>query len=689
MIGHNVAAAEALSAEFAAVAKFDGLPRGERKLYDDILESVADPRIPGAILPTPTSHGCRIYAVASDQREWRRLAPLLSAFIGPTLTNFSGVIEAPLGSGAVDVFARSLPVQVIATIDANGTHIEALRVLRRMIAMVRSAPEGAARPPRPTSWLLSDFEDALNVGDRQAAERLIERLRQESRLDVMNLSFLTVQLLASLGSWFELRSLPYFTDLCLARKPATIAAKLAEALFHTELAAAFATEDPENCRRAYSNVRSLASSLVLNPPPSALGPGGWRLYAISALAAETPEPGLLGALATGPDVGWISGHMQHALIESAVETALEPEADYAQIRKALERLSKLPQDQRERLLEITTLRSLFAGNQKLDSLLAPLGWQDWLAGIADPLFTSAFEVARKGSLEWTVDKSADPVEALALSDALADALDNEISRARLAQALPLIVSWLQRDTAFPRPSMRKVYETLLTLFALGEARDRGIMASAAVVGEALLSMGSTKTDYQRLLQSLMTLISEGTSTSNVFMLLELIEATLRHPCPDTSARETFWLSALSVIEPLRFRLEPVQLASVIALGELIGWAEPPFAANTTSASDQFGMKLSNLRITIYTLTESAARQAASVIAKVAPSALVQISSEHVGSAHLKALAENSDIFVIASLSATHAATDFIRAHRPVGRSICWAAGRGFTSILRAIEGSLV
>ena len=312
-----------------------------------------------------------------------------------------------------------------------------------------------------------------------------------------------------------------------------------------------------------------------------------------------------------------------------------------------------------------------------------------MAGIADPLFTSAFEVARKGSLEWTVDKSADPVEALALSDALADALDNEISRARLAQALPLIVSWLQRDTAFPRPSMRKVYETLLTLFALGEARDRGIMASAAVVGEALLSMGSTKTDYQRLLQSLMTLISEGTSTSNVFMLLELIEATLRHPCPDTSARETFWLSALSVIEPLRFRLEPVQLASVIALGELIGWAEPPFAENTTSASDQFGMKLSNLRITIYTLTESAARQAASVIAKVAPSALVQTSSEHVGSAHLKALAENSDIFVIASLSATHAATDFIRAHRPVGRPICWAAGRGFTSILRAIEGSLV
>lgn len=236
--------------------------------------------------------------------------------------------------------------------------------------------------------------------------------------------------------------------------------------------------------------------------------------------------------------------------------------------------------------------------------------------------------------------------------------------------------------------MRPVYETVLTLFALGEARDRGIMASAAIVGEALLSIGNARPDYQRLLHSLATLFSEGMGTGNIYLLLELIEATLRHPCPDPSARETFWLNALSVIEPLRLRLEPVQLASLAALGELLGWSEPPFAETTTSASDQFGPKLANLRIAIYTLTESAARQAASVLARVAPSAIVQTSSEHVGSAQLKSLAENSDIFVITSLSSTHAATDFIRAHRPAGKPICWAAGQGFTSIVRAIESFL-
>jgi hypothetical protein len=44
--------------------------------------------------------------------------------------------------------------------------------------------------------------------------------------------------------------------------------------------------------------------------------------------------------------------------------------------------------------------------------------------------------------------------------------------------------------------------------------------------------------------------------------------------------------------------------------------------------------------------------------------------------------------VITSLSATHAATNFIRAHRPAEKPICWAAGRGFTSIVRAIESFL-
>jgi hypothetical protein len=51
---------------------------------------------------------------------------------------------------------------------------------------------------------------------------------------------------------------------------------------------------------------------------------------------------------------------------------------------------------------------------------------------------------------------------------------------------------------------------------------------------------------------------------------------------------------------------------------------------------------------------------------------------------LRALAENADLFVVTWLSAKHAATDFIREHRG-GRPLLYAQGRGFSSILRAVE----
>jgi len=51
------------------------------------------------------------------------------------------------------------------------------------------------------------------------------------------------------------------------------------------------------------------------------------------------------------------------------------------------------------------------------------------------------------------------------------------------------------------------------------------------------------------------------------------------------------------------------------------------------------------------------------------------------------LAENADLFVLTSLSAKHAATDFIRDHRSK-LPLLYAQGRGFSSILRAVEDHL-
>jgi hypothetical protein len=111
----------------------------------------------------------------------------------------------------------------------------------------------------------------------------------------------------------------------------------------------------------------------------------------------------------------------------------------------------------------------------------------------------------------------------------------------------------------------------------------------------------------------------------------------------------------------------------------------PFGINSEPDScEEFGSRIRGLRIAIYSLTESSSRQAKAAIEEVAPTAIVDYNADHGGTARLRSLAENSDLFVMTWLSAKHAATDFVREHRG-GRPLLYAQGRGFSSILRAVE----
>src|SRR6266446_7060227 len=81
------------------------------------------------------------------------------------------------------------------------------------------------------------------------------------------------------------------------------------------------------------------------------------------------------------------------------------------------------------------------------------------------------------------------------------------------------------------------------------------------------------------------------------------------------------------------------------------------------------------RVAIYTLTESAGRQARSILADVAPEATVELNHDHVGTRALSALAAGADIFIVAWTSAKHAAVDFVRSRRGT-KPLLYATGRG-------------
>jgi hypothetical protein len=133
----------------------------------------------------------------------------------------------------------------------------------------------------------------------------------------------------------------------------------------------------------------------------------------------------------------------------------------------------------------------------------------------------------------------------------------------------------------------------------------------------------------------------------------------------------------------------LQRIAVTLLSSELGWALPASPAlDTAPTDDGLASRLAGMHIAIYSLTESASRQAKAALEEIASSVTVDTNADHGGSARLRALAENSDLFVMTWLSAKHAATDFIREYRG-SRPLLYSQGKGFSSILRAIEDHLL
>jgi hypothetical protein len=152
----------------------------------------------------------------------------------------------------------------------------------------------------------------------------------------------------------------------------------------------------------------------------------------------------------------------------------------------------------------------------------------------------------------------------------------------------------------------------------------------------------------------------------------------------SAAREAFLHAILAKIAPIYARLTGLQRAAVNLLCAELGWTFDFSTASATSGSNDLTSRLSRLRIAIYSLTEASSRQAKQALEALCPEVIVDTNADHGGTARLKALSENADLFVLAWLSAKHAATDFIREHRNA-KPLLYAQGRGFSSIIRAIE----
>ena len=93
-------------------------------------------------------------------------------------------------------------------------------------------------------------------------------------------------------------------------------------------------------------------------------------------------------------------------------------------------------------------------------------------------------------------------------------------------------------------------------------------------------------------------------------------------------------------------------------------------------------------IAIYTLSEGVGQRVATQLQRSFPGVRVEILNDLVSSPRLQELSRRADLFLIAWLSAKHAATEAIRRHRPDHLPILYAPGKGSSSMINDITAHL-
>ena len=699
MIGSDAEVARAVADRLWEIGGGRGLPEQAADHCRALLETVHDPVVPGALIPLSMPDGELLVVAAAGRSDWRRLSPVLRAFAGPTLTSFTGVpTGVPAVPGLAEILdAASASVSATIRLPAGAGLERGLRALRGAVNAFKRASAPTRSAPEPTSWLLSRFQDYLNVGRRDAAHAVLDRLRDELRLDALNLKSLRVQLHAAFGEWADIVRMSGLSNLVVARRTPATTGLLLEALYQVHVAPIFDQEDRSVVLDRYGErTRSLALQLMTVPLPRDMGRGAWRLVALEALYA--PGRADLGAAAAThiSELGWLASDltpMPNPAIEalSGIDEARAQISDAAEaesvdaMASALAALGRLTEHERQELARAEPFRSaLQALMAERGATGVPSSWTDWLRMADEPDFRNALGIARLGAAEWAVvAELGDPSSARALLGALETAQSGDLAAERTALAMPFLVAWLRRDATFPNPALVPIYASLLTFLALRPARDGEVYGSSLVLVDAVVGAGADAGTYRNLVDDALMIAGDAFGVSMVYWALGLVETFMGSTAPDASARERLIQAVLAGLMPVAQRLSSLQREALRRLGEEFGWSTGWLATTPEGRGDTVADRLRGRRIAIYSLAEGASHQAQAALEEAAD-VEVTVSAERGGSQQLRALATNSDLFVVVWSAATHAATDFIRASRG-SRPLVYAEGKGFTSIVRAVE----
>lgn len=684
------------------------------------------------------------YGLAFDERQLRALGESLTAFVGPSYTTFRGRLAELDTSDPIEASVAEFTsgrAYKFRGEDARAIWA-ALERMRR--GWERMGPRQRAAPA-PVGRVLRDFHMAIRAGLEDEALSTIALLRDEYHLDGLNLLFLRIELLASFGRWDDLLSLPESLDLLHLRRPAAVTEALLRAVYHRHLARFEETLDAVGALESFRKDVDPAYSPLLASRSGMHSAEVAKLFMLRVVSSSPPDIALRDELLAWEglseyDAGYLRIISSLAIAESVTAQPLDPlsvaieatdrcdfDRAFAFARQAA------PSVTRTRILcecafELGTLearaeaiaafsslreteREAFRGRRVnlrlLEALEAPAGESNEKSEEIDPVPTDwcswvehvdlhdgrkgSREIARRGASEWSVSEFIRKEGAVTrLAQLLSRSRSQEAERA-LRDSLPHLLAFFQSDAAPARVEFGEVYPLLLDLLFYSTEGGRADLVVFNALLEARLELGLGGIEQYRELSSYTRdLWARYAAPATLDWALDCLGILAVHPCPDGDARRSLLLDVLDRAMGFERHVAAEQrlLLRLVAMDlgeESLATRYFPVATTVEGRTDDPFRALENKSVAVYTLTEGAGRRFQEVLEARVPTVRVTLAHDRVASAKLRQLARQADVFLVATGSATHAATDCIDDARPSELPTLRPGGKGAASLLRAVR----
>lgn len=702
-----------------------------------LLEPLYSNDLVSLILPRAKCGEVLWYALSFSNAQLRKQTEELTAFLGPTYTDFLGERARMDDLDPIDCEVMETTRGSVMTF--KGTWKVVTERLGIMYKVMSQRPTLTQEAVRPTGRVLRDFYMAVQAGNRELAESDIMYLKDKVRLEAVNLMFLRVQMLAGLHNWKEIIELPSLREILLVRRPASVTAILIQAIYRTQLFTFEETDDSEGAVKHFrdhvlpvfgmlfrvrvgmqmpdvikafmimavvSQNRELCEELFSSNASSAEDKDYLKKLAglVSPLQAIDSPENLQSASDALTEGDIDKAYCYAAKVENCIQRAkilLECYYEMQNLeaeRLAVDSVQTLSQEERDALLSVRRNRELWfhligdpAGWASSDR--PPCDWISWLERLnTRGPWNKAQEHSRMLAEETIL------TDLISREDGMAELVANlSFSRSdeterELYLALPHMLAFFQKDDLWPRAELRDVYENLLMLLAMSTEGGDADLTLFNGLTEALLELGSNKNKYIQLLSDAGDIWKSYASPARLDWILDFADLLFVYPCIDKEFRCDFLISISNRIWEFQRRVKPTQWAVLevlffdAGLGDV--YLELCSKHRTGVQEDQEQDEVVNILkdkiVAIYTLTERVGVRVKEMLQKICPDVNVQVSNDKVGTDRLKNMARKADYFIVAWQSAKHAATEFINTYRPSDRPVYYAQGKGSASFLRAI-----